>query len=232
LSFESDATERERYATLVSTLSELTPMIEGRDVLDFGASYGLSLCALLEIGAKRVTGVETDHQRVKRGISLLEEMGISDHSSLTWLDDTGQLPFADETYDVVIANAVLEHIPQPRDRYVREMWRVLRPKGCLIVNETPNKYLPKDFHTTGLWFVPWMPNEVAREYAVWRRKWSEERDWESSGWRGMGYFELTSGLSHFSDESPQTRLRHRLFKFLGFSPQILDPYPTLVLRKL
>jgi hypothetical protein len=77
-----------------------------------------------------------------------------------------------------------------------------------------------------------MPKEFARAYAIRRGKWGEERERESSGWRGMGYFELISGLPRFVDESPRTRLRHRIFKFLGFSPQILDPYPTIVLRKL
>ncbi len=231
LSSEHDDTERERYKILLATLSELRSFIEGRRVLDFGASYGLSACALLETGASYVVGVEPDKQRVERGVCLLADLGLESRASLIQTSDTRSLPFCDGTFEVVLANAVLEHIPQPRDQYIHEMWRLVKRDGYLIINESPNKYLPKDIHTTGLWFVPWMSKGLASRYALWRGKWSNDRDWDSSGWRGLGYFELTSAISHFVDESPRTRLRHRLLGAVGFSPQILDPYPTFVLRK-
>jgi SAM-dependent methyltransferase len=230
--YERDHTERERFKTLLSTLSEIRAFIEGRRVLDFGASYGLSICALLETGANNVIGVEPDKRRVERGVHLLAEMGITGSALLVHTPDTRRLPFGDEAFDLVIANAVLEHIPQPRDLHVRELWRVVVPGGYMIVNETPNKYLAKDIHTTGLWFVPWMSKRLARRYAILRGRWSEDGDWSSSGWRGMGYFELVRAISRFVDESPRNRVRHNVLRALGFPPQILDPYPTLVLRKL
>ena len=232
ISYEHDETERARYRTVLCTLSELRRFIEGRRVLDFGASYGLSLCALLETGARFVVGVEPDKQRVERGVCLLADLGLESRVSLIQISDTRGLPFCDGAFDTVLANAVLEHIPQPRAQYIREIWRLVKRGGYLIINETPNKYLPKDIHTTGLWFVPWVPRELACRYAIWRGKWSNDRDWGSSGWRGLGYFELTRAVSRFADESPKSRTRHKLLSALGFSPQILDPYPTFVLRKL
>lgn len=232
LSYEHDDIERERYRTLLSSLSELRSLIKGRRVLDFGASYGLSLCALLEVGVDCVVGVEPDQQRVERGVRLLADMQIEARASLIHIADSRRLPFPDCTFDVVLANAVLEHIPQPRAQYICEIWRLTKRGGHLIVNETPNKYLPKDGHTTGLWFVPWMSKQLARWYAIWRSRWSSDRDWNSSGWRGLGYFELTRAISSFADESPRTHIRHYASRALGFSPQILDPYPTIVLRKL
>jgi SAM-dependent methyltransferase len=232
ISSELDDTDRERFTVLLSTLADLRSFIEGRRVLDFGASYGLSLCALLETGAGNVVGVEPDKERVERGLRLLAEMGIDARANLIHVADSRRLPFPDGVFDVVLANAVLEHIPPPRAEYIREMWRLVKRGGHLIVNETPNKYLPRDFHTTGLWLVPWMPQRLARQYAVWRGRWTEQRDWNSSGWHGLGYFELTHAISRFADESPRTRRRHHIFRAFGFSPQILDPYPTFVLHRL
>jgi SAM-dependent methyltransferase len=142
--YERDHTERERFKTLLSTLSEIRAFIEGRRVLDFGASYGLSICALLETGANNVIGVEPDKRRVERGVHLLAEMGITGSALLVHTPDTRRLPFGDEAFDLVIANAVLEHIPQPRDLHVRELWRVVVPGGYMIVNETPKTFIPRD----------------------------------------------------------------------------------------
>ena len=43
------------------------------------------------------------------------------------------LPFADASLDAVFANMYLHHIPQPGDA-IREMLRVLRPGGRLVMN--------------------------------------------------------------------------------------------------
>jgi SAM-dependent methyltransferase len=191
------------------------------------------MCALLELGARYVLGVEPDEQRVLRGRSVLKELGYQQRATLEHVPDTTHLPLADESVEVVVANAVLEHIPPPRVPHIRELWRVLAPGGHLIVNETPNKYLPKDFHTTGLWFVPWLPQEIARRYAIWRGRFSPNADWPSSGWRGVGYYEILSALTPAYQYLPETsRCRHRLLARLGLPSSLIDPYPTLIFRKL
>lgn len=44
-----------------------------------------------------------------------------------------QLPFADESFDLVTANMVMEHLEHPADE-LREMHRVLRPGGTVILH--------------------------------------------------------------------------------------------------
>src|SRR6058998_3901430 len=156
--------ERQRYLTLRTTLAEFVNLFRGRRVLDYGASYSLSMCALIALGAGDVIGVEPDDNRVRRGQGILRDLGYSSRATLSHVPDTTRLPLADGAVEVVIANAVLEHIPQPRGAYIAEMWRVLAPGGHLIINETPNKYLPVDFHTTKLALVPWLPSGLARRY--------------------------------------------------------------------
>ncbi len=45
--------------------------------------------------------------------------------------DVQELPFADSSFDVVVANHMLYHVPDP-DRGVAELARVLRPDGVLL----------------------------------------------------------------------------------------------------
>jgi len=227
-----DPHETRRYLTLKQTLEPLRPLFQGRRVLDFGASHGLGICALLELGAGEVVGVEPGELWVSHGEQILEAAGFGERATLLHVADTRHLPFPDADFDVVLVNAVLEHIPQPRAAYIRETWRVLRADGTLLVNETPNRYLPKDVHTTGLWFVPWLPSSLARRYALRRGRFRADGDWSSSGWRGLGYFELTAALAPPFELVPeQSRWRHRLLSRLGLPASLLDPYPTWILRK-
>ena len=225
--------EYERLLTLRRTLESLKIHLSGRCILDFGASYGLSACAYLEAGASRVVGVEPDAARVERGTAIIEELGLSDRIVLSHTSSTDKLSFMDASFDVVFANAVLEHIPSPRAPFIREMWRVLIPGGNLIINETPNKYLPIDFHTTGgLWFVPWLPKNLARRYAILRGRFRKDRDWDHSGWRGVGYYEITKALGRNYRAIPEmSRRRHRLLAKLHLPSGLFDPYPQLIFEK-
>jgi ubiquinone/menaquinone biosynthesis C-methylase UbiE len=220
-----------RYRTLLHTLSDLREYFEGRRVLDFGASYGVSMCALLELGAARVVGVEIDESRVVEGRRILADYG--DRAQLLHTPDTTALPFDDGEFDCVLCNAVLEHIPQPRDAHIREMWRVLRPGGVLIVNETPNKYLPVDFHTLHLPLTNWLPSRVAHRIGVALGRFDPARmDWASSGWRGLGWYELVAPISDWELIPERKRLRHRVLTALGLPASLLDPYPCWMLRRV
>ncbi|HMG17847.1 MAG TPA: class I SAM-dependent methyltransferase [Gemmatimonadales bacterium] len=184
-------TERSRYETLLQTLAAWRTLFIGRRVLDFGSSVGLSSIALIRHGAAEVVGVEPNLSRVEQGRTLLAELALDAKISLIHTPKTVALPFADGEFAFILANAVIEHIAQPRDSYIRELWRVLAPGGHLMINETPNKYWPKELHTTQLWFNNWLPRRLAHWRAVRRRRFDASRtDWDSSGWRGLGYFEM------------------------------------------
>ena len=225
--------EQERYRLLKMTLRGLQPHFAGKAVLDFGASYGLSACAMVELGAASVVGVEPEAWRVARGRDIMAALGLSDRISLRHVEDTRHLDFPDKSFEVVLANAVFEHIPQPRRDYVRELWRVLTLGGVLIINETPNKYLPWDFHTTNLPFLNWIPRPVARQLAVWSGRSRSDQDWDRSGWRGMGYYEFVGAIpGRYRMIHEQTRVRHRMLRALGLPSSLIDPYPVYIVRKV
>ena len=117
--------ERLRYQRLVQNLVRWRALFAGAWVLDFGASWGTSAAALIRAGASRVIGVEPDLSRIERGRDLLSQVHLSDRVELVHTPDTLSLGFADGAFSFALTNGVLEHIPQPRDRYIRELWRIV-----------------------------------------------------------------------------------------------------------
>lgn len=217
--------------TLLHTLSGFREYFQGRRGLDYGASYGVSMCAILELGAEKVVGVEIDEWRVIEGRRILADYGH--RAELLHTPDTTALPFADGEFDCVLCNAVLEHVPQPRDAHVREMWRLVRPGGVLIVNETPNKYLPWDYHTTKLPIINWLPSRLAHWLSVRLRRFDPHRtDWDSSGWRGLGWYELVRPIQGWQLIPERSKRRHRVLTAVGLPASLLDPYPCWVLRRV
>jgi SAM-dependent methyltransferase len=53
--------------------------------------------------------------------------------------DAEHLPYPDETFDLVLGHAVLHHVPDV-EQCMREMLRVLRPGGRLVVSGEPTRY--------------------------------------------------------------------------------------------
>jgi ubiquinone/menaquinone biosynthesis C-methylase UbiE len=220
-----------RYRTLKQTLGRYKHLFCGKTVLDYGASSGLSAVALMELGAASVTGIEPELDRVEKGMRDLAMMG--NHCiEIIHLQDTTNLPYRDGEFEFVLSNAVFEHIPQPRDAHLCEVWRVLHSGGYFLLTETPNKYFPKEVHTSHLWFNHWLPKEIAFHRA--RRNgmsnMTMER-WEGSGWRGLGYYEMVRPLRGYKLIPENTRLRHRILSTLRIPASIIDPYPDWLLQK-
>jgi SAM-dependent methyltransferase len=104
----------------------------GRRVLDLGCRYG----ALTRMYAEGndVVGVDVDREALAEAAKL----GIETR----WADVDEPLPFEDESFDVVVAGELLEHVRDP-DRLVRETTRVLRPGGTLVAS-VPNAFRLKN----------------------------------------------------------------------------------------
>lgn len=171
--------------------------IQGRRVLDFGCGAGASAVAWGRLGAV-VTGVEPDAALAAAAALRIVEDGQQDAVRILHVADTQHLPFDDNSFQVCICNAVIEHIPpRHRAKYVREIWRVLEPGGYLFITETPNRLSPYDGHTTHLWGVPWLPLKLARRYAIWRGRAEPNKSAEdlvAMGIRGGSYLEIAAAL--------------------------------------
>jgi arsenite methyltransferase len=111
------------------TLGRLEP---GERVLDLGSGAGTdSLVAAQMVGADgRVTGIDMTPEMLAKARAAADELGVDNVEFLE--TEAERLPFADESFDVVISNGVIDLIPD-KDAVFSELFRVLRPGGRLQV---------------------------------------------------------------------------------------------------
>lgn len=89
--------------------------------------------------------------------------------------DGTQLPFSDGAFDFVVCNQVLEHV-EAKDQLVTELYRVLGPKGLLLIS-FPNRLFLIDPHGFPPGF-PLLPRKAALWVAqrLWRERYEYYRD--------------------------------------------------------
>jgi arsenite methyltransferase len=107
------------------SLGALTP---GEHVLDLGSGAGTdSLVAAQMVGTSgRVVGIDMTPEMLAKARSAAAELGIA-HVEFVQ-GEVEELPFAEETFDVVISNGVIDLIPD-KDAVFSGIFRVLRPGG-------------------------------------------------------------------------------------------------------
>jgi SAM-dependent methyltransferase len=91
---------------------------------------------VLEAGCGRTSRLRSHRDRIERlvGVDLDEPGGRTNEfvDEFVVADLCGALPFADETFDVVYSNFVVEHLERPPAAFA-EWHRVLRPGGSVVV---------------------------------------------------------------------------------------------------
>ena len=141
--------------------------------LDCGCADGGYSEALLDGGAESVTGIDPEPTRIDSAQTRARD-------GLTFLvGDAERMPLADQSFDGVLLNEVLEHVDDERET-LREIRRVLRPNGHLALF-SPNRIFPFEGH--GLRFsetrtfghpaplVPWLPLRFTHRYMCARNYW-------------------------------------------------------------
>jgi ubiquinone/menaquinone biosynthesis C-methylase UbiE len=116
-----------------------TQFAAGQTVLDVASGAGFGLQMLRQAGGRPV-GLDYDAG------ALAEVRGVEPDARLVHGDAT-HLPFADGSIDLVVSFETLEHVPDA-EAMVREIRRVLRPRGRLVLS-TPNRaFGPSERHTS------------------------------------------------------------------------------------
>lgn len=92
---------------------DLDEVCRGKEVVDIGCGFGRTRAIVENVGGKW-TGVEP-----------------FEGGGATVIADAMNLPFANASFDVVIMNAVLEHIPDV-SKAMAEAGRILRPGGVFV----------------------------------------------------------------------------------------------------
>ncbi len=129
-------TGRQQVAAKVVKALGYDPAPFGRS-LEIGAGTGyFTLNLMLDGRIADATCVD-----ISAGMLAALEANAADHGLQvkTRVADAEDLPFADESFDLVFGHAVLHHIPD-LDRAMREFARVLSPGGTLLFAGEPSRY--------------------------------------------------------------------------------------------
>jgi 2-polyprenyl-3-methyl-5-hydroxy-6-metoxy-1,4-benzoquinol methylase len=193
--YEQHKALRSRY--LVPLFERLNANRSGLRILEIGCSAGHITEWLSEQpSVGDIHTFDVDARLVKAA-----RLRLSDRKKVTRCEhlqneQTINLPFEDDAYDVVIALAVVEHLPQvQRYQYVDQYYRKAREGGLVCFFETPNRWYFWESHSFQGLFYHWLPNGLA--YVV-ARLWSRRVRTASParfvrpgiGWRGPSYFDL------------------------------------------
>lgn len=136
-----------------TTQRDATP----RDVLDLGTGSGGIAFAFANCTRYRVSSLDVGQNRT------LRRMARSTGLRVRYVLATGNdLPYASESFDVVLLVETLEHVSQPH-RLGKEIMRVLRPGGvCWITTPPRAKFLFAPDPHYGVRFLAGLPNPVQR----------------------------------------------------------------------
>ncbi|MCE1164094.1 MAG: class I SAM-dependent methyltransferase [Bacteroidetes bacterium] len=190
-----------------ASIDTMVPWIEyvcgivNKNVLVFGTGLGgTSVACALKIGNGKVYGIDISREAVEKTGIKAEAYGVRDKMELVHQEDTYPLRFKDNMFDIVILADVIEHIVNDREKYVREVYRVAKKGGYMIITGTPNVLYAKDRHTTGLYFIPWLSSKAAYRYAVLRKRWKVGENLDYAGRKGTSYWHIKKWLRGFDYE--------------------------------
>lgn len=222
--------------------SHLRPMLAtyglalaDRDVLEFGCNYGGSAIVMAALGG-RVAGVDVDADAVALAGLNAARFGNSD-IRLVALPPGASLPFADASFDFVLANSVLEYVrPDLLPAAMAELARVTRPGGHLLVTGTASRLAPREVHSRR-WFANYVPRWLV---PGWQRGLSPVRlsrlaaaAFEDSDARdgGAAWLAARRAVRGGARASATLRAAAALARALGVSPGWFGPTISVMLRR-
>lgn len=121
-------------------------------LLDVGCGTGTILSMVLrEYKSAKISGIDISEEMLKKASAALGD------SAELINGDSDNLPWKDNSFDVIVCNASFHHYPEPK-KVLMEMRRVLKPNGRVIIADPwwPNPrrffinlYLSSPFNSGG-----------------------------------------------------------------------------------
>ena len=184
-------------------------------MLDCGCHEGWNVFAFLLAGGRRAFGVDTNTAALGVAQQFARILEVDDralfcHASVT------ELPFADQSVDVVCCIETLEHLYGDADRALAEIDRVARR---IVLLTTPNRLFPIVAHDTRLPFAHWLPPRWRRPYTrAFRRSEEDEENLFLTPFqimRGLRSFRLVSKFLGFPSFAEFVRFYPHYLPYMG-----------------
>jgi cyclopropane fatty-acyl-phospholipid synthase-like methyltransferase len=128
-----DATLKEAGNRLTDRLTDMLPIKPGDRLLDIGCGVGEPAIRMAKAHEIDVVGVSISQRQVDRANDRAVTAGLGDRLSFQF-GDAMDLPFPEESFDLVWALESLHHMPD-RWEVIRQAARILRPGGRIAIGD-------------------------------------------------------------------------------------------------
>jgi SAM-dependent methyltransferase len=120
----------DRFTDLLTERLRVGP---GDRVLDVGCGIGRPALRVASTTGAEVLGITVSGEQVEQANALAKAEGVSDQVSFQYADGM-DMPFETASFDAVLAFESIVHMDRPTA--LREMARVLKPGGRLVLTDT------------------------------------------------------------------------------------------------
>jgi 2-polyprenyl-3-methyl-5-hydroxy-6-metoxy-1,4-benzoquinol methylase len=142
---------------IVSILKDASKIkLDKLNLLDVGCAAGL-ISMYLSRYFRKVVGTDIDEEAILQAKKIKVR-----NLSFKLLNSDGTFPFKKNSFDVIVANQIYEHVKSPK-LLINEINRVLKPNGICFFG-AGNRLVIKDAHYPNLPFVSWFPILIADYY--------------------------------------------------------------------
>ena len=131
-------------STLLSSYPDLSDLVRGKSVLDFGCGRGFQAAAIASRFCATVTGLDTNRRTLADAVAT--------HGKLVEFIDT--LPVG-RTWDVVISLNAMEHYSNPIAA-LDAMRRAVSARGLILISFGPPWWAPYGSHMHFFCRIPWL----------------------------------------------------------------------------
>ena len=168
---------------LTKRTAEICDLKPGMKVLDVSSGRGTQAIYYAKTFGVKVTGLDIDKNMVETAKEKAKQNGVEKSVQFV-LGDSQQLPFDENTFDVVI-NECAVGIPDNSQKVLDEMLRVVKPNGAVAIHESTwikklsigeKDEISERYGTTPLAFNEWMKmlkkagaSEIVSEFEEWSK---------------------------------------------------------------
>lgn len=173
ISFDDRCTSivRDRFLRVLDSVRVPGESLPFGRVLELGAGTGFFSLNLKVAGlVEEVHVSDLSPGMVEAAKQNAERLGLSIGGDVA---DAEALPFADDSFDLVVGHAVIHHVPDV-EAALREVLRVLRPGGRFVIAGEPTRI--GHWYARHLGRITWEAATRVSRLPPLRRKWAREQE--------------------------------------------------------